>query len=241
MKNKVLLVVDDEPDLREIVATEFEYMGAKVFLAENVSQALAVLKNQKIDLIISDIRMPGATGVDLLHDIKIKNVDGPPIILMTGFADITIEDALDQGAEAIISKPFKLEELIQLAVRLTTDNHQRYVHSNIVSTKLLNYSSDDSLNSKISAHELVIGRGGVAITLDRPNQKISPGEIFNFNLKFNDAELLGAAVCRWYKPRENDLKVALGLEFVQLSDDTFNYFRNYSEEHRIVPYIPRLD
>lgn len=241
LKGKTLLVVDDEADLREIVSSELEYMGAKVFQAENVSAAKAIMNGQKIDLIVSDIRMPGGTGIDLLNYIKNKNIDVPPIILITGFADITIENAFNQGAEALLSKPFKLEELIQIASKLTAPPEQRYTVANKRPVKDLSFLFDEGLKSKINAHECAIGRGGIAVTVDTVSFKWDTGDVLNFNLKFKDVELLGTAICRWWKPQDQAQKATLGLEFVQLSDHTLDYFRNYWDQHNIVPFIPSLD
>ncbi|MBA2405397.1 MAG: response regulator [Bdellovibrionales bacterium] len=241
LKSKTLLVVDDEPDLREIVASELEYMGAKVFQAENVSAAKELLEQHHFDLIVSDIRMPGGTGVDLLNFVKAKNIDVPPIILITGFADITLENAFNQGAEALLSKPFKLEDLIQMAVKLTAKPEKRYSLPAKSTNKELNFFSDELLDYKIVAHECAIGRGGIALAVDSSTFKWDTGDVLNFNFKFKDVELLGTAICRWWKPQDQSSKAVLGLEFVQLSDSTFHYFRDYWNHHDILPYIPSLD
>lgn len=119
LQNKTLLIVDDEPDLRGILSSELEYLGAKVYQAENVTAAKLIIDQHHIDLVISDIRMPGETGIDLLNYIKSKSSDGPPVILITGFADITNQSAIEKGAAALLSKPFLLEDLFQMANDLT--------------------------------------------------------------------------------------------------------------------------
>jgi DNA-binding NtrC family response regulator len=119
LQNKTLLIVDDEPDLRGILSSELEYLGAKVYQAENVTAAKLIIDQHHIDLVISDIRMPGETGIDLLNYIKSKSSDAPPVILITGFADITNQSAIEQGAAALLSKPFLLEDLFQMANNLT--------------------------------------------------------------------------------------------------------------------------
>ena len=241
LKNKTLLVVDDEVDLREIVSSELEFMGAKVFQAENVSVAKNVMDTQKIDLIVSDIRMPGGTGIDLLNYIKSKSINVPPIILITGFADITVEDAFNQGAEALLSKPFKLEELIQIAIKLTSPPQERYSSTVNKPIKNLDFFFADGITHKISANECAIGRGGIALIVDTTSFKWDTGDLIKFKLKFQDVELAGTAICRWWKPQEHANKATFGLEFVQLEDTTFNYFQGYWKNHTIVPFIPSLD
>lgn len=234
LKGKTILVVDDEADLREIVASELEYMGATILQAENVPGAKEVIADHTIDLIVSDIRMPGGTGIDLLNYIKARKTNVPPIILITGFADITIEDAFNQGAEALLSKPFKLEDLIQTAVKLTSTPDQRYVESEPVAPKNLNFSFKEGINKDS------IGRGGMAVTVDASNFKWDAGDILKFDLKFNDVELKGQGICRWWKPVDNATKATIGLEFTQLSDTTLSYLKDHWQDQSIVPFIPSV-
>ncbi len=113
------MIVYYDHDLRGILSSELEYLGAKVYQAENVKVAKLIIDQHHIDLVISDIRMPGETGIDLLSYIKSKSNDGPPVILITGFADITNQSAMEKGAAALLSKPFLLEDLFQMANNLT--------------------------------------------------------------------------------------------------------------------------
>ena len=242
LKGKTLLVVDDEADLREIVSSELEFMGAKVFQAENVTVAKAIANEQKIDLIVSDIRMPGGTGIDLLNTIKAKSKDVPPVILITGFADITVEDAFNQGAEALLSKPFKLEELIQMAIKLTSAPSVRYRKADASSTKELKFNFAENLDATISSHECAIGRGGITLAIDASKTfKWDTGDLLNFKLSFQDQELQGLAICRWWKSQDNASRATIGLEFVNLESKTYDYFQDYWQGHRIIPFIPSLE
>ncbi len=115
--SKTILIVDDEIDLREIIASEFEYLGAKVYLASNVLVAKEILSQEKIDLVVSDIRMPGGSGIDLLDFVKNQKVLNTSVILISGFADISIDEALGKGVDGYISKPFQLDEIIETALK----------------------------------------------------------------------------------------------------------------------------
>src|SRR5262245_62156289 len=85
-----VLVVDDEPDLREMVSFEFELKGHQVHSAENGSAAFDVFQKNPIDIVITDVRMPGGDGPELLDKVKSKN-PAVPVIFITGFSDITLE------------------------------------------------------------------------------------------------------------------------------------------------------
>jgi CheY-like chemotaxis protein len=240
LKGKCLLVVDDEADLREIISSEFEFLGARVLQAENVSTAKSLLDHQKIDLIISDIRMPGATGIDLLKYVRSKSLEVPPVILITGFADITPQDAFDQGAEALMSKPFKLEDLIQRATKLVSPIDKRYGLSAEQESADLNLVFDEKLEHEIQIHDCSIGRGGMSIKVDGRLFKWGIGEEVAFHLNFKDIQLKGVAICRWWKPQENSQAGTLGLEFTKLSKPSLEYFQDYWQQHKTISFIPEL-
>lgn len=116
LEGKRILVVDDEPDLREITAFEFEHKGAKVFTADGGYEAMELLKKESYDLVVSDVRMPEGTGEELLDSMaESKILTKTPIILVTGFADITREEALERGALELFFKPVKWANLLVCA------------------------------------------------------------------------------------------------------------------------------
>ena len=232
LKGKTLLVVDDEIDLRDIVASELEFMGAKVYQAENILSAQKLLASHKVDLIISDIRMPGGTGVDLLDVVKAHDVHVPPVILITGFADITNEDAFDKGAEALLNKPFKLDDLIKMAVRYTSPVEERFTQEAIETRKEIHPVDG----------EIKVGRGGFALTLDTNGKKYEIGEAVKFDFKFQNKTYTGEGICRWFKPTDQAAqKATMGLEFIHLSKETLNHFKHVFEDSKVVPFIPSLD
>lgn len=235
LKGKTLLVVDDEIDLREIVASELEFMGAKVFQAENVMAAQKVLEHEFIDLIVSDIRMPGGTGIDLLDFVKNKNVNVPPVVLITGFADISLEDAFNKGAEALLNKPFKLDDLIRMVVRYTSSFNDRFTEKTPEDDLLIIKSSSNDADVKL-------GRGGAAVKLNTLGKKFEVGEVIRFELDVNGELFRGIGTCRWFRPSAQELgKAMLGLEFTHLDSNSLNLFKMLSEKQQLVPYIPMIE
>jgi len=108
-----VLVVEDEPDLREILVYVLQDIGYNVFEAENGEVGLKVCQNEKIDAIISDIRMPKLDGVQLLKNMREKSPEIPVIFLVTGFADIKENEVYKLGANAFLNKPYDINELTQ--------------------------------------------------------------------------------------------------------------------------------
>lgn len=230
LKGKTILVVDDETDLRDIVASELEFMGAKVHQAENIALAQKILSETNIDLIISDIRMPGGTGIDLLEVVKARGPQKIPVILITGFADITTEDAFHKGAEALVSKPFKLDDLIKLAVRYTSSIEERFAQA---------LEAEKSLATVLHEEEVSFGRGGIVVAIDTQGKKFDIGEPINIDLKVNSHEIEGQAICRWLKPNDQATgKSLMGLEFYHLTDESLDDLKELALNKPIIPYIP---
>lgn len=107
-----ILVVDDEEDLRDILSEDFSLQGATVFTAKNGREAFDIVLKEKPHVILSDVRMPGGDGVELLKKIKDQIAENTPhIFLLTGFSDFRSEQAARFGGQGLVSKPFNLKQL----------------------------------------------------------------------------------------------------------------------------------
>lgn len=110
---KTVLCVDDEADILELFKDELEDFGLNVLQANNGVEGLKVFKDNEIDCVLSDIRMPGGDGVGLVKNIK--EIDQKvPIFLITGFSDYSQEELDGLGVNAIIFKPFDLDEVVKM-------------------------------------------------------------------------------------------------------------------------------
>src|SRR5262245_36758735 len=107
-----ILLVDDEPILLDIAREWLQSIVAKVFSAGDGAEALQVLAEHRIDLVISDVRMPRMDGVALLAKINEAQGQMPPVIFITGYSDVTLREAHDLGAQAIMEKPIAREGLL---------------------------------------------------------------------------------------------------------------------------------
>ncbi len=106
-----ILVVDDEAMMRSLLEKILTRDGYKVFTAEGGREALQVLAEQSISIIISDLRMPGVDGFELLKLVH-RDYPGIAMIMMTAHGDTyTVKDALLLGADEYITKPFKSFEI----------------------------------------------------------------------------------------------------------------------------------
>jgi CheY-like chemotaxis protein len=234
-QGKVILVVDDEADLREILREELMFEGAEVYEAANGREAMEQLSKRSFDAVLSDLRMPGGDGAALARQIREKDPSKPIIILITGFADLHSEEAFGLGVDGYVTKPFHLEELKLNLYRLLTAPSARW--SSTVSEKpLRRISLNQSFAEMAGSGRLKLGRGGFFLRID-PELNRS-GDIVD--LEFPDHSAIRAIV-RWVRSDAQDNPhPGLGLEFLQISPQIqttlLKLFPNWELEKS---YIPR--
>jgi two-component system, NtrC family, response regulator PilR len=137
-----ILIVDDEPSMRDMLRIVLRRDGFDVLLASNGAEAIAILEKERVDLLLSDIRMPDVGGVEVLRAAKAFNRD---IIafMMTAFAstDSAVE-AMRLGAVDYFTKPFNMDEL-RLKVRQHIEA-QRIKQENVLLKRALNSTNEFS-------------------------------------------------------------------------------------------------
>jgi two-component system response regulator AtoC len=112
MKSLQLLVIDDEPAIRQVVAAQLRKAGHSVEQAGDAEQALERLSRGDIDIALSDIKLPNMSGIDLLRQARLAGID-TAFIMMTAFASVdTAIEAIKAGAADYMIKPLNHEELL---------------------------------------------------------------------------------------------------------------------------------
>jgi two-component system response regulator PilR (NtrC family) len=133
-----ILVVDDEPSMRDMLRIVLRRDGYDVVVAEDGRQALQVLERERVDLLLSDIRMADISGVDVLRAAKQANRD-IVAFMMTAFASTeTAVEAMRLGAVDYFTKPFSMDEL-RLKVRQHVEA-SRLKQENVLLKRALNSS-----------------------------------------------------------------------------------------------------
>ncbi len=116
-----ILVVDDDADTRDVLATFLDYEGAQVATADSVDRALTIFGSAPPDVLVSDISMPGKDGYDLIREIRQHEQPSrglTPAIALTAFGgEHGPERALRAGFSAYLRKPVDLDELCRLIRR----------------------------------------------------------------------------------------------------------------------------
>jgi response regulator RpfG family c-di-GMP phosphodiesterase len=116
-----VLLVDDNAHVLQFLASAFKMHGCLISTAPTAEEALDLLSDHSFDLVVSDIKMPGLSGLDLLRAVKGKQ-PGTPVVLITGVPSInSAVFGLRHGAYDYLPKPFSVKEVQQLVQRLRRD------------------------------------------------------------------------------------------------------------------------
>jgi two-component system response regulator HydG len=168
-----LLVVDDAQDTLEVLKRNLITKKYIVFTASSVKEAISVLESSTIDLVITDIKMPKITGLDLVRHVR-ENYKNTEIVVMTGYPSINgAVTAVKTGAEEYLTKPFTDEELFtavekalhKLEVRKTVhkcDIAEQYNYSGLLAQSSVMYNVFKIMKkaATTSATVLITGESG---------------------------------------------------------------------------------
>src|SRR5687767_8199753 len=163
-----ILVVDDEPSMRDMLRIVLRRDGYDVVVAENGREALGVLERERVDLLLSDIRMADLSGVDVLRAARQMNRD---IIafMMTAYASTeTAVEAMRLGAVDYFTKPFSMDEL-RLKVRQQFEA-SRLKQENVLLKRALN--SSYSFSNIIGRSEPMLAVFKMIETIARTNSTV---------------------------------------------------------------------
>jgi two-component system response regulator AtoC len=117
------LVVDDERKMRRILQMVLERMGIDGVAADSAEQALELFERERFALVLTDLRMPGLSGIDLLARVRARDPD-VPVIVLTAFGTVeTAVEAMKRGAFDYVLKPFDLDA-IELTIRRALETRQ---------------------------------------------------------------------------------------------------------------------
>ena len=129
--NFTILIIDDEKNIREGLSAALELDGYSVKLAANGAEGLALIEKGDIDLVITDLRMPGISGEEVLAKVRGES-PGIPVIVLTGHGSIdTAVDAMRNGAYDFLTKPLSLDRLSLIVKRALAGRELEIRHSSL--------------------------------------------------------------------------------------------------------------
>jgi FixJ family two-component response regulator len=167
-QDNTILIVDDEELLLATLAEFFANQGFSVLKATNVADAVALNESENPSLIITDVRMPGSKGTDLVQLLSRDVFTRPIIFCMSGFTDLTAAEAYNMGIDLFFQKPFDLREMLAAA------NHYLKSHSRVRSllhkmgrNQTQTAHNLDSLLKSVNDLVLIINKSGELIAWSR--------------------------------------------------------------------------
>ncbi len=163
-----ILVVDDSPATLEVVGRILSGNGHRVETASNVANAVRKLEGATPDLVITDFRMPGGDGLDLVRHVR-ENFPDTAVIMLTGFPSIEgAVEAVKGGAEAYLTKPFTRDELLETVERVLHAFKRRRVGDGGSPTALPLIGRSDAVRS-LRAAVAVAADGTGPVTIEAPD------------------------------------------------------------------------
>jgi two-component system response regulator FixJ len=123
-ENKTVHVIDDDEALRHSLKFLLESAGIEVVTHDSANAFLEIVDKLEPACVITDVRMPGLSGIDLLHRMRALKLD-VPVVVITGHADVPLAvEAMKVGAADFFEKPFD-DELLLTSVRSALSRHER--------------------------------------------------------------------------------------------------------------------
>ena len=160
-----ILIVDDDAAIRDSMLEFIQRSGYDAQTVSSAEEAIELLKSTRVDLVITDIILPGQNGLQLTDLIK-QNYD-TDIIVMTGYSEnYSYEEAINKGASDLVFKPFRFEELI-LRLKRVLKERQLTKDRNRILSKLENLAITDGLTKLYNLRHFY---NQLEIEIDRSNR-----------------------------------------------------------------------
>lgn len=233
LADATVLVVDDEEVLCEIMSAWFKKHAAHALRAKDGQQALKLLAENPVDVIVSDVRMPVMDGVALVRALSARGAGRPRMIFVTGFADLSAREAYHLGVEAIIEKPLERDHLLEAAKRSLADRNELWKQPPELMPDAVVQETFASLDGAVREHRIGLGRGGFCL---HTATRLREGPIrFELNFQAEHTIVSGEGVVRWTEPAEN----MAGVEILHLDDRSREWMAAVVENKKLETYIPR--
>ena len=155
MAKQSILVIDDEPAIRDMLQIALDAAGFKVGLAEDAKQAYPIIIDTPPDLILLDWMMPGTSGIELLRRLRRDEINVPVIMLTAKVEEASKISGLDSGADDYIAKPFSPRELVSRVKAILRRTSEESIKEVIFADAL----KLDQLNRRVSIDDTLISLG----------------------------------------------------------------------------------
>ena len=154
MNQLTILTIDDEENIRNGLADNFELEGYNVLQASNGKEGLAIIAKGGVDLVITDLRMDGISGEEVVQHVTTEN-PGIPIIVLTGHGSIEeANKAIKAGAYYFLTKPLNLDHLNKIVKNALTERSQQLKIKELQERLKHNQNADDMIGKSAELNKV---------------------------------------------------------------------------------------
>jgi CheY-like chemotaxis protein len=206
LNHATVLLVDDELELLEIFSAWLGRSGCRVLTAPNGAEALKILLSEKIDVLLSDIRMPVMDGVTLVRRIDELGLSIPSIMFVSGYGDVMPREMYALGVERLMEKPLSRKDLLRAMDESLMDREDLWLTPSDQPMDQSLVLELDSLAGAMETCTFQLGRGGCCLSIDRVLEERS----IDLSIRFaQDGLCLKAqGKVRWYDKETSHVGVS---------------------------------
>jgi len=232
-----VLILDDESDLTKMLQHFFQLRNIDSYTFNDPIQALEAIRKLKIDVVISDIRMPKLNGLNFLQEIRKLHFYEPGVIFISGYPEeYGIETLLDMGAFAFLEKPVDLERLYRLVWEYVFGARAKEGQLEAPVTVCLG-------NIPLEAQHL--GFGGIFLNHDQlerhPGIKLETGGMVEIQFQLPASEVSHKALCEVVYRKQGDKSGGYGLKFLEIPSASKREVLELVRTNNILSFIPKGD
>ena len=241
-KDIAILIVDDDPDLLESITSLFSIFGFSVDDAKGGVAAWEKLQQKKFDIVITDVKMPDMSGIELLKKIRAHDPFIPKVLLISGHSDSSIQEIFNLGANGFFGKPFNataVRESLTQTLLSPVDKWSKPVKR----FGSLNLDKKFKTLSEASAdHEFNLGQSGFFLAIEESIPSV--GDFIDFDIAFEDGKpfnsIKGVGHVVWSRlTEEYEKPKGIGVKFNFLDESSLNPFIDWVAQNRPIATIPQ--
>lgn len=230
-----ILIVDDESDVCHSIASYFEIFGYETHTCYSGTEALELVNREKFHLVITDLRMPSVSGIEVLKAIKTKDRHYPKVYAISGYTDFSLEEIYSQGADGFLAKPFDSRGMLEAIRKATLPLGEIWKRRPSVEP-----NHEVMVQGHLSNNQIVLGRGGFAVGHDPSPWEV--GDLIRLQIQIMEPSipnLRGAGTVRWKRnhPRIEGQEMS-GIEIVYLEDTCRDHFAKWLSQSDELSFIP---
>lgn len=237
-----ILVIDDEPGIRDLLCLDLKGAGYRVSTASNGKEGLDLLTREPIDLVITDIRMAEMGGIQVLKDLRSQfRGPSPAVILITGHFGIELEFALALGASCLVPKPFGRHDLLEKIKRVLMPLRERWSEDSVEFGGQMSFEIEiQNLDRASQDGKFIVGWGGFFV--HTPSMVPETGQKIKFDINIlspSPVRLQGGGRIVWGRSKIVDqLLPGVGIEICYFNAESIESAVGWFSEQELRSYIP---